>query len=76
MEDEIKCDVCGATLDPGDEYHIFRTWICCSETCLKDKMYELFDDEITTEYIKTEQDLREEAEDDKYHAEIEERGYY
>lgn len=70
--DEIRCDVCGEILEPGDTYFEYESWICCCEECVKDKMYELYQNGVEEKYIKTAKDYEAEYYDDLGHAEREE----
>lgn len=73
-DDESKiCDVCGEEISAGETYYEYKSWICCSEDCVKDKLYELNAKDISEEYIMTAEDHEADYGDRKFEEEREER---
>lgn len=55
--DELVCECCGDSIEPGDHYFTYKGHICCGfEECIKEILFKEHEDDFEKVYVETEED--------------------
>lgn len=55
-DEPIVCEECGKTIYPGDDYYEYGDLPYCSEECVKDAMWDCYENDVYERHLNTAED--------------------